>query len=121
MENTDRKIISVEAILTRISYTKDGGLSLGFSTQEMSPEDKLKMSELYQQFGWLAFSPNKIDLSDMPKVDAEFAKSHSKQLRGKLYKLSKARNVKDEDFEAFYREQMQKLLDYVDKKVEIEI
>jgi len=119
MEKTDRKLIKIQAILTRISYMKDGGLSLGFSTQEMSPEDKVVMAELYQTFGWLAFSPNQVDTTDMPTEEAEDKqKTPSKRLRSVLYVFAKQRGIKPENFEAWYREQMEKIIERVKTKLD---
>ncbi|MEK6885165.1 MAG: hypothetical protein AABY22_36375 [Nanoarchaeota archaeon] len=113
------KIITIPAILSRISYTKDGGLSIGFSTQEMSPEDKLIVTELYQTFGWLAFKENSIDVFDMPKEDAEDKnKTPSKRLRSVLYVLSQQQGVPKEKFELFYREKMEKIIDWAKSKLD---
>lgn len=113
------KIITVPAILSRISYTKDGGLSVGFSTQEMSNEDKMAFAELYQQFGWLAFKSNQIDLMDMPMEEAEDkSKTPSKRLRAVLFVLSKQKGIKPENFEAFYREHMEKLIEWIKGKLD---
>ena len=113
------KIITTPAILTRISYTKDGGLSLGFSTQEMTNEDKLALSELYQTFGFLAFKQNQIDISDLPKEDAEDRnKTPSKRLRAVLYVLLKQKGIKPDQFESFYREKMEQLITIIKDKLD---
>lgn len=112
-------MITVPAILTRISYSKDGGLSLGFATQELTAEDKVTLSDLYQQFGWLGFSPNQISTNDIPTEEAEDKqKTPSKRLRAVLYVLSKQRNIKPENFEVFYREKMEQLIDYIKTKLD---
>ena len=113
------KIITVPAILTGISYTKDGGLRLGFSTQEMPAEEKLALAELYQTFGWLAFKENAIDVLDMPKEDAEDKqKTPAKRLRNTLFVLSQQEGVPKEKFELYYREHMEKLIDFVKAKLD---
>ena len=113
------KIITVPSILTRISYTKDGGLSLGFSTQEMSNEDKMALSELYQTFGWLAFKSNQIDVLDLPTEDAEDKnKTPSKRLRAVLYVLAQQEGIPKDKFESYYREHMEKIIDFVKNKLD---
>ena len=113
------KIITTPAILTRISYTKDGGLSLGFSTQELSADEKTIISELYQTFGHLAFKSNDIDLLDLPKEDAEDKnKTPSKRLRACLYVLSQQQGISKDKFELFYREKMEKIIEFVKNKLD---
>lgn len=113
------KIITVPAILTGISYTRDGGLRLGFSTQEMSAEDKLAMAELYQTFGHLAFRANQIDVLDMPVEDAEDKnKTPARRLRAVLYILSQQQGISKEKFELFYREKMEKIIDWCKNKLD---
>lgn len=115
----DKKTITVPAILTRISHSKDGGLNLGFATQELPAEEKLAFSELFQQFGHLAFAPNEITLSDMPTEQAEDkTKTPSKRLRGVIYVLATQRGIKPENFETFYRETMEKLINHVKTKLD---
>ncbi len=118
-KETNKQIITVTGILTSISHTKDGGLRLGFSTQELTPEDKLKMSELFQQFGHLAFSPNQITTEDMPKEEAEDKnKTPSKRLRNTIYVWSQQLGIKSKNFETFYKENMEKLIDMVKGKLD---
>lgn len=113
------KIITAPAILTSISYTKDGGMRLGFSTNELSQKDKLTISEFYQTFGWLAFKENAIDVLDMPKEDAEDKlKTPAKRLRNTLYVLATQEGIKKEHFELYYREKMEKIIDFVKNKLD---
>ena len=44
------KKFQAPAILTSISYAKDGGVRLGFVTNELTPEDKLVLSMFHQKF-----------------------------------------------------------------------
>lgn len=113
------KIITTPAILTAISYTKDGGLRLGFSTQEMTAEDKIALSELYQKFGWLAFKENAIDLLDMPMEEAEDKhKTPAKRLRATIFVLGQQQGIAKEKSELFYREKMENIIDWVKGKLD---
>ena len=51
-------IFTAPAILTRIAFLKDGGVSLGFSTNELSDEDKVIASKFFQKFGYVCFAEN---------------------------------------------------------------
>lgn len=115
----EKKIITVPGILTRISYSKDGGLSLGFSTQELNAEEKMALADMYQQFGHLAFSPNQIGLGDMPSEQAEDkSKTPSKRLRASLFVLFTQQGGKAKDFEPFYVDMMERIITRVKNKLD---
>lgn len=102
------------AILTRIAYLKDGGLSLGFATNELSIEDKVIASEFHQKYGYLLFKPNSFTEEEVPEVDAtDESKSPSQRLRGALFVYWKNKPAPKSDFETFYRKQMEKIIDRV--------
>lgn len=114
---TNEKTFRVPAILSRISFTKDGGISLGFQTQEITTEEKIIVSSFYGSFGWLLFAENPISLSDLPKEQAEDKqKTPSKRLRATLFVLAQQKGIKD--FEPYYREVMEKIISRV--KVELD-
>jgi len=107
------KTFSAPAILTRVAYLKDGGVSLGFSTNELSDEEKVIASKFYNRFGYVLFSESTITDKDIPKADAsDESKSPSQRLRAALFVLWKQRGEK-QDFEVFYRQQMEKAIDRV--------
>ena len=107
------------AILTSLSYTNDGGLRMGFSTNELSEEDKIIAGKYHQQFGWLVFRPNQFSLTDLPKEQAEDKqKTPSKRLRAVLFVLWQQEGSNG-DFEVFYREKMDKLINYVKDKIDV--
>lgn len=107
------KIFSAPAILTRVAYLKDHGVSLGFSTQELSIQDKVIVSEFYQSSGYLLFKENEIKHEDIPQGDApDETKSPSQRLRGALFVLWKQQGSIG-DFETFYRVQMDRAINRV--------
>ena len=110
------KVFSAPAILTRIAYLKDGGLSLGFATNELTDEDKVIASRFHNKFGYVLFRENQFSDSDIPQADAEQeGKSPSQRLRAALFVLWKQRAEPKSDFESFYRQQMEKAIDRVKK------
>ena len=121
MDIKPNKIILVPAILTRANPMKDGGMSLGFQTNEMNHDEKVILMEKLQAFGWLAFRENEIDVLDMPKEEAEEGdKKPSIRLRNTLFVLSQQEGIKKEDFNKYYREKMEALITWVKKKLEPE-
>ena len=111
------KTFQVEAILDGISSLKDGGLSLRFHTQEISPESKL-IALLYQgAFGWLLFSEVEIKESDIPKNEPEYKqRTQSQRIRAILYRMY-LQMKSDLDFETFYKSETEKYINYLKAKI----
>ncbi len=106
-------IFTAPAILTRLAFTKDGGLSIGFATNELSGEEKLIASQFHGKFGWVLFKDIQFVDEDIPEGDpTDESKSPSQRLRATLFILWKQRGMKD-DFESFYRRQMENAIDRV--------
>ena len=121
MDIKPNKIILVPAILTRANPMKDGGMSLGFQTNEMNHDEKVILMEKLQAFGWLAFRENEIDVLDMPKEEAEEGdRKPSIRLRNTLFVLSQQEGIPKEEFNKYYREKMEALITWVKKKLEPE-
>ena len=117
---TKNKTFQVPSILSRISYLKDGGISIGFSTNELSDEDKLIVSKFHNQFGWLLFRANEIKDADIPTKDvSDSSKTPSQRLRAVLHVLwdQKHRN-KYVDFNSFYVSQTERIIDKVKEKLD---
>lgn len=55
---------SVHVVQTSISHTKDGGLRLGFATQELNEEEKLVIIKQFQSFGKLTYEPDTKNIGD---------------------------------------------------------
>ncbi len=106
------------AILTSVSYSKDGGVRIGFSTNELSDEDKLIVSKFHQKFGFILFKSNEFTTEDVPKEDAEdTSKTPSKRLRATLFVLWKQQGERGE-FETYYRTQVEKIIDHLKAKLD---
>ncbi len=108
-------IFQAPAILTSVSYTKDGGLRLGFTTNELNYEDKLTAAKFYQSFGYVLFKENQFTDEEIPATDAtDESKSPAQRLRATLFVLWKQRGSKGE-FEVFYRANMELAIERVKK------
>ena len=101
----------VPATMTRAHHTVDRGMSIGFNTQELSSEEKIKIADNLQSFGYLAFKPNQ-DWNDeeLPTGDATFeGKTPSERLRAVIYvyykQLSKQKAMPD--FDAYYKSEIE--------------
>lgn len=101
----------VEAILEGVTPLKDGGVSLRFHTNEVDKSQKVELMEYYQTFGWLLFSANEFQESDVPQINAksDHGKSPSKRLYDVIYVYWKQLGGKG-DFEQFYKQKMESII-----------
>ena len=112
--------IQLQGVITRISSLADGGLSLGFHSQEMTPEEKVIVMKKHGQFGYLFFSEAELQPQDIPRKDPEFeGKTPSQRLRAVIFVLH-AQMKKDGrtamKFEDFYSGQLENIItQYKDK------
>lgn len=112
-------MIRVPAILNSVSMTHDKSLRLGFITNEMGLSDKIEAMSMHDSFGYLLYSPNPISESDIPKESAEDKnKTPSRRLRAALYILWKQTARSDSDFEIWYRDHMEKLIDQIKSRLD---
>lgn len=115
-----RKAFTIPAGLEGARPLKDGGMSVTFHTKEMPKEEMLELLNYFPSYGWLLFSSDEVDLKDVPKesVRPEYeGKTPAQRLRDRLFVLWKARGSKG-DFDAFYRQQMEKILEVISQKIE---
>lgn len=106
------------AILTSVALSKDGGVRLGFTTNELTDEEKLIVSKFHNKFGFVLFKSNEFSLDDIPKEDAEDkSKTPSKRLRATLFVLWKQLG-ENGDFETYYRTQVEKIIEHLKTKLD---
>jgi hypothetical protein len=112
------KPFQAPAILNVGAPTKDGGMRGRFETNKLLDEEKLNLLSYDGKFGYIMFSPNQFTLDDLPKEQAEDKnKTPSKRLRASLFILWK-QNGEVGDFETFYRERMEKLIKFIQEKLD---
>lgn len=96
----------------------DGGMSLGFHTKEVDAEEKLQILNFFNQTGWLMFSEDQIQDTEIPTKDSDFdGKTPSQRLRGVLFVLWKRLGQKG-DFEQFYKEKMEAFINLIKNKLD---
>ena len=111
-------MIKLQTYFTGFSSRNDGSAGLRFATQELSPEEFADLKKALNNFGWLLFQENSFKLDDLPKEEAEEKnKTPSKRLRAVLHVLWQQEG-KPGEFESFYRDRMEKLIDWVKGKLD---
>ena len=93
------------------SRLKDDSVTLKYITKEEISTDLFSRMDNYRRVnGWLIFSPDLLDESIIPKTRAvEEDQSPSQRLRGALYLLYKRRGRGDEEWQAFYDREMERI------------
>lgn len=107
--------LQIPAYFTRAGTHKDGGLGLGFETQELTAEAKVKLMGLTNTFGWLMYKESETPFTekDLPEYDPEQfdqIKSPASRQRAVYFLLFKQDPQGFPDFETFYRNKMEKVI-----------
>lgn len=110
-------MIKLPAYFTRFGSRADGSAGLSFATQELSSEDFMSLSQDLNKFGWIVFKENSVTADDIPEEDAMEGKKPSQRLRATLYVLWEQSGKKG-DFESYYRAQIEKVIEYIKKKLD---
>lgn len=112
--------IQLPVIVNPPRIRKDKSVGLSFDTRELLPDEVLSLLTLSGTEGWVCISPNQEELS-VPEEQANTdTKSPSERLRDVLYVLYKQRTDSGEYvglFDTFYREQVEKLIEFIKSKL----
>ena len=118
---TKSKTFQVPGSLVRANPMKDGGMSLGFYTQDLSSKEKVQLMDFLHSFGWLLFKENEFSDSDIPKDDAsDDTKKPSQRLRSVIFIYWKQQGSKG-DFDQFYNQKMEFIISQFKERLEPDI
>lgn len=113
--------IQIEAHMMMPNFKKDRSATLRFCTaREVNVEEREILFEAgtTDELGWLLWSPNKLQMEDIPKEQAsDSSKTPAQRLRGAIYILWQ-QSGEPGDFEVFYREKMEKLIEFIKAKLD---
>lgn len=112
--------IQIPAILDGASSLRDGGLSVRFHTQELSPEEKAKVMSWLQKFGWLLFDEQEFDDSlELEQVRRDTGgKTPSQRLRNVIHVAYQQSGRIDITFEQFYQQKMEGFINVVKSRLQ---
>lgn len=107
--------ITLPAIISAPKFRKDKSVSISFSSRELRPDEMLQILTLAETEGWLLFSQNEIQESEIPQANAELeTKSQAERTRAVLYKLY-LQETKKQNFvgswESFYKDKTEKVIE----------
>lgn len=113
--------IQIEAHMRMPHFNKDRSATIKFtSAREITKEEREILFEAgtTDDLGWLLWSPNKHQTDDLPKEEAsDSTKTPAQRLRGAIYILWQ-QSGEPGDFEVFYREKMEKLIEFIKAKLD---
>lgn len=113
--------IQLSAHMRNPRFNKDGSATISFTSgQEISDDETMYLLNAGRrdELGWVMWAPNKHQVDDLPKEQAEEnQKTASQRLRATLFVLWQQQGSTG-DFEVFYREKMEKMIDHVKTKLD---
>ena len=112
--------IQFEGHLTGAKRHVDKSVSMTTrSNFEMSTEDFAEIDRLLQSHGHVLFSPNALQISDIPQEPASSpeGKSKSQRLRA-VYFLIWKKSLVDEPFDLWYDRQFEQVMDKLKEKLD---
>lgn len=107
-----KKLFQVPAAIQGISTLKDKTMKMTvYVSSEISPEEKATIFDLEQKEGWMVFSPNEVQASDVPEEKAEF-KGKDKSLSERLYNVLYVYHSQNfsGDFQEWRKKEMERLI-----------
>lgn len=113
-------IFQLQAHIGTPRFKKDGSATLTFFTQEISDDQVVDLLNMGRrdELGWILWSPNKHQSSDLPTEPAtDDKKTPAQRLRSVLFVLWKQEGSRG-DFESFYSERMEKITDMIKAKLD---
>ncbi len=113
--------IQIESHMRMPAFRKDRCGTLKFtSARELTKDEREVLLEagVNDELGWLLWSPNKLQVDDLPSEPAtDDNKTPSKRLRSVLFILWKQEGSRG-TYENFYQEKMGKLIDMIKVKLD---
>lgn len=113
--------LSLPATVTKVTTMRDKTVRIQVDCQESAPEHMAELFALNDKLGWFFFHEKpikEIDTKDLPEIKLEkWEKSPSQRLRATMFCYWE-QTKPDMPFEAFYRTEMEKIIDYLKTKLD---
>ena len=111
-------MIKLPTCLLGFASKKDGSASIRFSTREISSDQYAELQRHLGAYGHLLFAETDVAENDIPDdIPDDNQKKPSQRLRAVLFILWKQQGAEG-DFNAWYRAQMEKLIDHYKTKLQ---
>jgi hypothetical protein len=108
----DKRIFVVAGNIERISPLKDGGMTITMHTQEIPDDQKLLLMSFFNKYGFIAFSEDEVQRSDIPDTDTDIEgrkrKTPSQRLRNTIYVHGEQEGLSgNSEHDAYYGKRME--------------
>ena len=117
----EQEPVQFPSIIEGINKKKDGTLSIKLGTPELEPHDTAKLFALGNMQVWVVLKETESTLHDLaiPEIIPEFKsdKTPSQRLRNTLFVLWKKKGEKG-NFDVFYKQQMEKIINWVKDNIQ---
>lgn len=118
-------IFQTNAYVKKVTTLADKGLKIELETQELDSQSKATLFDLHDKYAWVAFKEFESgDLKenelDIPETPTEFKgdKTPSQRLRAVIFIYWEQNAKGKEDFDTFYKRQMNKLIEKIKAELE---
>ncbi len=112
--------VPLPATISKVTTMRDKTIRLQVDCQEIPAENMAELFALNDALGWFFFHERpltQIDTKNLPEIKIEsWEKSPGQRLKASLYRLWEQHKT-DEDFETYYRRQMEKIIEAVKEKL----
>lgn len=114
-------MLQTQAQVTKVETLADRSLKISIVTPELNFASKSSLFELANKEVWIAFKETKIseDELNIPESITEFKtdKTPSQRLRSIIYIYWEKNKKKEIDFDSYYKQQIEKIIDYLKEKL----
>lgn len=114
-------MFKVPAYITKVETMSDRGVRLKVDTNELTPEETSTLFTYKDKFGWFLFMGEfeEIKEEDLPTERLEYPsqKTQSQRLRAVIYKLWEQDHGGYDDFELYYRNKTEKIIEWLKEKL----
>ena len=115
-------MIQFSCLIDNVKANKDRTLMVKLETQELTPQDGAQILDFFGKQIWCAFAETAITKDDLniPEALAEFRtdKTPSQRLRNVLYKFWELKKKGTIEWEMFYRQQIERIIEFLKEKME---
>lgn len=112
-------MLKAPSIISKVQTLADNTIRMQVDLQELAPDNEAEIFRLRNKLGWFVFAESgdirETDIPTEPLEDNQ--KTPSQRLRGVMY-VYWEKSKKDTDFETFYRQQTEKYIELIKRKID---
>ena len=116
--------IAIQATIEGVQTRKDRTLKITIGSQELQPKQMAELLSFNQNLAYIYVSPKSISSDEKGAIDGvqvdkpKQGKSQSQRLRSTLYKVWETTATGVDNFDAYYEQQMERIIEHLKNKIE---